>query len=83
MSQDVTGDKLVVIKIEGMHCHSCEKALRKSLLANPGVHEVEIDLHTGQASVLYDPKAVRIRQLVDSITAAGYRAAGFAARPAP
>lgn len=64
-----------------MHCHSCQKTVRQALLNNAGVHEVEVDLPTGQASVLYDPRAVRIRQLVDAVKAAGYRPVGFMARP--
>ena len=37
---DVGNDKLLLIKIEGMHCHKCEAAIRKALAVNPGVHEV-------------------------------------------
>ena len=71
------GDQFVMIKIEGMHCHRCEQSIKKALGDVPGVHEVEVDFLSGQASVLYDPKQVKIRQLVDSVADAGYRATGF------
>ncbi len=77
MSQNVGQDQLAVIRIEGMHCHKCERSIQTALQRNPGVHEVEVDFPTGQASVLFDRKAVTIRQLMDSVNQAGYRAAGF------
>jgi len=82
MSDDVHGDQLVLIKIEGMHCHRCQQTIRKALQANPGVHEVEVDFLSGQASVLYDPDVVNVRTLVDTVIEAGYRTTGFTqARP--
>ena len=71
------GDQFVMIKIEGMHCHRCEQSIKKAIQANEGVHEVEVDFLSGQASILYDPNQVKIRQLVDSVAEAGYRATGF------
>ena len=77
MADDVSGDQLVLIKIEGMHCHRCQQAITKALQANPGVHEVEVDFPSGQASVLYDPASVNVRALMDTVVQAGYRATGF------
>jgi copper chaperone CopZ len=74
MSGDVSTDQLAVIRIEGMHCHKCEQNIQKALLKNEGVHEVEVDFASGQASVLYDRAAVTVKQLMDSVTEAGYRA---------
>ena len=71
------GDQFVIINIEGMHCHRCEQSIKKALQGNPGVHEVEVDFLSGQASILYDPNQVKIRQLVDTVAEAGYRATGF------
>ena len=77
MSADVGRDQLAVIRIEGMHCHKCEQAIQKALSGLPGVHEVEVDFNSGQASVLYDHRAVGVRQMMDAVNAAGYRATGF------
>jgi copper chaperone CopZ len=71
------GDQFVMIKIEGMHCHRCEQSIKKALGEVPGVHEVEVDFLSGQASILYDPNQVNIRQLIDSLAETGYRATGF------
>ncbi len=80
MSQDVGQDHLVVIRVKGMHCHKCEQAVQKALSVFPGVHEVEVDLPSGQASVLYTQGSVTIAQLMEAITQAGYRAEGFTQR---
>jgi len=77
MSADVARDQLAVIKIEGMHCHKCERTIQQALEANPGVHEVEVDFASGQASVLFDRSAVSISELMNAVTTAGYRATGF------
>ena len=77
MSHDVGQDQLVLIRIEGMHCHKCEQAIQKSLSQHDGVHEVEVDFNSGQASILFDRDAVTVKQLLDTVTDAGYRVTGF------
>jgi Cu+-exporting ATPase len=77
MSQEVGNDKLLLIRIEGMHCHKCEAAIRKAIAANPGVHEVEVDFPSHQASVLFDPSAVSVKDLTGAVTSLGYKVAGF------
>jgi copper chaperone CopZ len=68
---------LAVIRIEGMHCHQCEQRIKNALLRFEGVHEVEVDFNSGQASILFDRDAVGVKQLMEAVTAAGYRASGF------
>jgi copper chaperone CopZ len=80
MSHDVGRDQLALIKIEGMHCHKCENTIQKALLQQPGVHEVEVDFNSGQASVLFDNGSVTVKQLMDAVTEAGYHATGFTQR---
>ena len=77
MANDVSQDQFALIRIEGMHCHKCERAIQRALLAQPGVNEVEVDFASGQASVLYDGRAT-IPQMMAAVDEAGYRAAGFA-----
>ncbi len=77
MGKDVSQDQLAVIRVDGMHCHHCEDAIRKSLTLNDGVHEVEVDYNTGQVSVLFEPKSVSVGQLMNSVNQAGYQATGY------
>ena len=77
MSPDVARDQLAVIRIEGMHCHKCEQGIQNALARFAGVHEVEVDFNSGQASVLFDGESVTVKQLMEAVNGAGYRAAGF------
>ncbi len=77
MSDHVGRDQFAVIRIEGMHCHKCEQSIQKLLMDHAGVREVEVDFATGQASVLFDRGAVSVKELMQSVDDAGYRATGF------
>ena len=77
MSADVGRDQLAVIRIEGMHCHKCEQSIQKALSAFPGVHEVDVDFASGQASVLFDRGSVSVSKLMEAVNEAGYHATGF------
>jgi copper chaperone CopZ len=77
MPEEVAGDQLAVIRIEGMHCHKCEQSIQKALSAAPGVREVEVDFASGQASVLFDRNRVSVHQLMQKVVEAGYRATSF------
>lgn len=74
MPHDVGQDQLAVIRISGMHSNKCEQAIQKALLAHKGVHEVEVDFLSGQASVLYKNGAVTVEQMMASVNQAGYQA---------
>ena len=80
MAENVGGDQLLIIRIEGMHCHKCEMAIQKSLTRIPGVHEVEVDFNSGQASVLYDHTRATVKDLTDAVAEAGYHVGGFTQR---
>ena len=82
MPDDVGADQLAIIRIEGMHCHKCEQTVQRTLMQYPGVHEVEVDFNSAQASVLYDHDKTTVKTLTDAITEAGYHVTGFATRHA-
>jgi copper chaperone CopZ len=77
MADKPAHDRLAVIRIEGMHCHNCEEKVRKSIASRPGVHEVEVDFNSRQASVLYDPLVVKIVELMSAVEEAGYSAVSY------
>jgi copper chaperone CopZ len=80
MVDDVGHDYLALIRIEGMHCHKCELAIQRALTSLEGVHEVEVDFNSRQASVLFAKGAVTPKQFMDAITQAGYRPTGLTQR---
>ncbi len=76
-SSATSSDQFVLIRIEGMHCHRCEQAIKKLLQRKPGVHEAEVDFASGQASILFDPKLITVAELIDGVKEAGYKPVGF------
>jgi copper chaperone CopZ len=77
MSSNIGRDQLALLRVEGMHCHKCEQTIQKALLGLPGVHEVEVDFNSRQASVLYNGEGLTIAQLMEAVNNAGYTAAGY------
>lgn len=60
------------IKISGMTCAMCVKAVEKALRQTPGVHSAEVNLGNETASVEYDPGRVGLAEMEGSIREAGY-----------
>ena len=76
-SNQVDGDRFVLIRIEGLHCHRCEQAIKKTLQRMPGVHECEVDFASGQASILFNPSLITIEELIQGVKDTGYKPVGF------
>ncbi|MCD1655187.1 cadmium-translocating P-type ATPase [Treponema zuelzerae] len=66
-------DKQVVIPVGGMTCASCSAAIERALKKVSGVKNVSVNLATERASITYDPDAVRLSEIKQAITNAGYR----------
>lgn len=77
---EVSHDHLVLIQIDGMHCHRCEQAIQRAIGTLSGVREVEVDFLSGQASVLVERGTTQAQAMLDAINQAGYRATGFVER---
>jgi copper chaperone CopZ len=77
---EVSHDHLVLIQIDGMHCHRCEQAIQRAIGMLAGVREVEVDFLSGQASVLVERGTTQAHAMLDAINQAGYRATGFVER---
>jgi Cu+-exporting ATPase len=67
------------IKIGGMSCAMCVKAVENSLRQVPGIEELTVNLATEQAYVGYDEKKTGLADMKKAIEAAGYQYLGLAA----
>lgn len=76
-------DQLLLVRIEGMHCHRCESTLRSALVRQGGIHEVEVDFPSAQCSVLFDPSRGVVENYADAIRRAGYVVASLTVLHAP
>jgi copper chaperone len=60
------------IKVEGMSCEHCVKAVTKAVNALPGIGSVEVDLKSGTVSVEHDPSQSTLDKIKFEIEEQGY-----------
>lgn len=63
----------ITMKIDGMSCSHCVKAVHEALADLPGVDVEAVDI--GRAQVAYDPARVDQRAMADAVRDAGYEPA--------
>jgi copper chaperone len=64
----------VTLKVDGMTCGHCVKAVTQALEDLDGVHDVHVDLAGGTAQVDYDEALVTARELESAVLDEGYAA---------
>ncbi|MGI6085266.1 MAG: heavy metal translocating P-type ATPase [Acetivibrionales bacterium] len=64
----------ILLPISGMTCASCVKAVERAIGKLEGVNEVNVNLATEKAKIVYDSGKVRISQIKDAVSKAGYKA---------
>lgn len=78
---DRLSSESVVLTIHGMSCPLCATNVDNSLLDVPGVKSVQLDMSTGEATLMIDPQAgVTRRQLAEAVDRSGFTLVGIAAR---
>ena len=65
---------LVTIPVTGMSCASCAKRVEKALSKSVAVSEANVNFAAEKATVTYDPEAVSLERLVETVGEAGYEA---------
>jgi copper chaperone len=64
-----------VLKVTGMSCEHCVKAVTTALNALPGVKDVAVNLKAGTASFSYDSSSTPLSAIKAAIVEEGYEAA--------
>ena len=64
--------KRAELGVEGMTCASCSSAVERALKKLDGVSEASVNLATNRAAFSYDPTKVKLTQVREAITKAGY-----------
>lgn len=62
------------LKIEGMTCASCSKAVERAVKKLNGINEASVNLATEKLSVSYDASKLRVTDIKKAVERAGYRA---------
>ncbi len=60
------------IKVEGMSCEHCVKAVTNAVNALPGIGSVEVDLKSGTVKVEHDPSQSTLDKIKFEIEEQGY-----------
>ena len=66
--------KTVHIHVGGMTCAACQAHVQRALEETPGVTRAAVNLMAGEATVVFDPRAVAPPTLVNAIRETGYDA---------
>ncbi|AOT69192.1 heavy metal translocating P-type ATPase [Geosporobacter ferrireducens] len=64
--------KEVSMPVSGMTCAACAKAIEKAVGKLKGVESVAVNFATEKVSVKYNPKDIRLSEIKQAITKAGY-----------
>lgn len=60
------------LAIQGMYCPACSLTVEQALLAQPGVHEVQVSGGTATARLVWSPEQGRPSQWLGALQRAGY-----------
>ncbi len=64
--------KETTIKVQGMTCQHCVKAVSGALIKLPGVKDAQVNLEKGEVTVSYDDGLVNVQAMKDAIEGQGY-----------
>jgi Cu+-exporting ATPase len=64
--------KRAELGVDGMTCASCSSAVERALKKLDGVSDASVNLATNRAAFSYDPTKVKLTQVREAITKAGY-----------
>ncbi|WP_042273798.1 heavy metal translocating P-type ATPase [[Clostridium] dakarense] len=66
-------NKHIDVKIEGMTCASCAKAVERVVKKIDGIENINVNIATDKASISYNPSKVKLSQIKGAIEKAGYK----------
>jgi len=64
----------IELKVEGMSCDACVRAIERKLTRVAGVSSAKVNLGTGRAVVEYDETRAQPEQLIGAVEQIGYHA---------
>jgi len=65
-----------VLKVDGMSCEHCVKAINNALNVLPGVESVSVDLAAGTVTLEHDPAQSPLERIRHEIQEQGYEVEG-------
>lgn len=77
LGQEGIGEEKVIVKIGGMTCVKCARAIEKSLKKLDGISRVSVNLSAEKAHVTYEPHRTTLDDMKRAVRKAGYRFYGL------
>ena len=71
----MTPERKITLPITGMTCANCAMNIERGVKKLHGVTEVSVNFASEQATIGFDPRALTVKDLVDSIHRSGYTVA--------
>ncbi|MFW6156728.1 MAG: heavy metal translocating P-type ATPase, partial [Armatimonadota bacterium] len=72
--EDSAARARLLLRIEGMHCAACVRAIEQGLEALAGVFSAAVNLPRETAEVVYDPGAITPERITERVSELGYEA---------
>ena len=69
----VQGEKILVVKLTGMTCATCEIHLEKTVSKLKGVRNVSASARRGEARIIFRPTATTRNKVLEAVRKTGYR----------
>lgn len=71
---EIAHTKQIDLDIEGMHCAACSASIERVVNKMDGVERCNVNLVMNSAQVVYDPKKVKLQEILQAIAKAGFSA---------
>lgn len=71
---EIAHTKQIDLDIEGMHCAACSASIERVVHKMDGVERCNVNLVMNSAQVVYDPKKVKLQEILQVIAKAGFGA---------
>lgn len=69
---EIHENREINLQISGMSCSSCSSAVERVLNRMEGIEQANVNLLTNSAHIIYDPKVVKVSEMLHAIKKAGY-----------
>ena len=66
----------MTLRIGGMHCAACSRAVERALKKTDGVESAAVNIATEKAVLVFDDKKLKYKDIVNTVVKAGYQVVG-------
>ena len=65
-------ERILVLKVKGMHCQGCSDSIVRELNVSAGVKKTAVELATGKVKIVFDPKETDEELIREKIIGMGF-----------